>query len=192
MLEAALAACPAVAKTDVRGSPVPFARELASYLAHCDKVGGLTLAVQLESSPFLFFFRTLNQHLVLRAAEAATEEAARRERAAMDEAGSGGEESGGEGSGSEEDDGHGEDSDEDQRSFDFGANIVLQQERDAKRREEKDEHNAWLRDKTDEILDKMWLEQREKERREKRRLVRRSPKPGRAPRWAPEEAPITE
>ena len=77
---------------------------------------------------------------------------------------------------------------------------MLQQERASslsfeealRRLEEKDEHDAWLRDKTDEILDKMWLEEREKRRREKRRLLRRSPKPGRAPRWAPEEAPITE
>ena len=36
--------------------------------------------------------------------------------------------------------------------------------------QEKDEHDAWLRDKTDEIRDKMWLEERERKRREKRRL----------------------
>jgi hypothetical protein len=63
LLEAVLAACPAPAKLGARGSPVPFARELASYLAHCDKVGGLALAHNLEDSPFDFFFRTLNRHL---------------------------------------------------------------------------------------------------------------------------------
>ena len=42
-----------------------FARELSSYLAHCDdKVGGLTLATNLEASPYAFFFRTLNRHLI--------------------------------------------------------------------------------------------------------------------------------
>ena len=196
VLEAALAECPAVAKVDARGSPVLFARELASYLAHCDKVGGLALATELERSPFVFFFRTLNRHLVQLAAQAAAE-GARLERAEIEGAGSGSEEGGSEG-----DDGYGQDSDEDECGFDFsfGAGGVLQQERASslsfeealRRLEEKDEHDAWLRDKTDEILDKMWLEEREKRRREKRRLVRRSPKPGRAPRWAPEEAPITE
>jgi hypothetical protein len=63
LLEAALDACPAPAKADARGSPVPFARELASYLAHCDNVGGLALAINLEDSPFAFFFRALNRHL---------------------------------------------------------------------------------------------------------------------------------
>ena len=152
-----------------------------------------------ERSPFVFFFRTLNQHLVQMAAQRATEEA-RRVRAAKEDAGSGGEESGGEESGSEEDDGCGEDSDGDDYNFDFGAGVALQQERASSisfeaalsRFEEKEEADAWLRGKADEILDKMWLEEREKRRREKRRLVRRSPKPGRAPRWAPEAVPITE
>ena len=67
------------------------------------------------------------------------------------------------------------------------------QEYAAKREEEEAELDALLRDpETGEILDKLWLEERERRRREKRRLARRSPKPGRASRWEPEEAPITE
>lgn len=63
LLEEVLDACPAEAKSDARGSPVPFAHELSSYLAHCDKVGGLAMAYSLEHSPFAFFFRLLNRHL---------------------------------------------------------------------------------------------------------------------------------
>ena len=70
---------------------------------------------------------------------------------------------------------------------------VFWQEYAAKREEEEAEQDAWLRDKTGDILDKLWLEERERRRQEKRRLVARlDVEPGRAPRWEPEEAPITE
>jgi len=48
------------------GSAVPFGRLLASYLAHCARVGGLSRVKEMEEldgQPFEVFFSTLNQAL---------------------------------------------------------------------------------------------------------------------------------
>ena len=48
-------------KTDARGSAVPFAFELASYLAHCVKEGGLlSLIDKYERTPFEDFYDLLS------------------------------------------------------------------------------------------------------------------------------------
>ena len=64
MLEGVLAGCPASSKVDGTGSPAPFARELAVYLAHCSKEGRLTVVIMEESSQFGRFFCALNNVLM--------------------------------------------------------------------------------------------------------------------------------
>ena len=53
-------------KVDATGSPVPFARELASYLAHCVRKGRLVGAAAGEDRQFAGFFRVLNDVLAVR------------------------------------------------------------------------------------------------------------------------------
>ena len=61
-----LESCAAADKVDAMGSPVPFARELASYLAHCVRQGRLVGAAAGEDGQFAGFFRVLNDVLAVR------------------------------------------------------------------------------------------------------------------------------
>ena len=71
-----LESCAAGDKVDATGSPVPFARELASYLAHCARRGGLAGAAASEDGQFAGFFRVLNDVLADRTRAACSRRAA--------------------------------------------------------------------------------------------------------------------
>ena len=72
VLMVALASCPEDCKVDTTGGRAPFARELASYLAHSAREEALTAVDDSGRTLFSTFFRALNRVLVDRARENAS------------------------------------------------------------------------------------------------------------------------